>query len=241
MEVMRTRSTVTVACHCCRRCHSSSSSSLPSTNRSSSSISLQSVFQMFSILLLATTTIFSSFSSVLAFNLDTRIPIYKFGPRDSYFGYSVAEHIIKNRDSSRQSEPVWVSLSCCVCVWNLKLETVTVPRMSTYHSSVEFIDPCMPAAHFSATCLANHPPPQTNWSLSSSNLWATNYCFRNWFNCLILIRNRSSIPMILNPKISMCLYWPFCAAAYGLGAASVYLQAHTHTHTYSRFCGFHFS
>lgn len=38
-----------------------------------------------------------------AFNLDTSIPVFKYGPKDSYFGYSVAEHIIKR---SSQTIPV---------------------------------------------------------------------------------------------------------------------------------------
>lgn len=33
---------------------------------------------------------------VLAFNLDIHAPIYKIGPNDSYFGFSVAEHFKGN-------------------------------------------------------------------------------------------------------------------------------------------------
>ena len=40
---------------------------------------------------------------ISTFNLDINLPVYKFGPPDSYFGYSVAEHIIKR---SSQSTPV---------------------------------------------------------------------------------------------------------------------------------------
>lgn len=34
------------------------------------------------------------------FNLETRLPIVKYGEENSYFGYSVAEHIIGNKDES---------------------------------------------------------------------------------------------------------------------------------------------
>lgn len=48
-----------------------------------------------------------SFSILLVegFNLDTRIPVYKFGPKDSYFGFSVAEHVTLNKDR-RTEDPV---------------------------------------------------------------------------------------------------------------------------------------
>lgn len=33
---------------------------------------------------------------VLGFNIDIHAPIYKIGPNDSYFGFSVAEHFKEN-------------------------------------------------------------------------------------------------------------------------------------------------
>ncbi|UXI15735.1 serine/threonine-protein kinase/endoribonuclease IRE1-like [Sarcoptes scabiei] len=47
--------------------------------------------------------LFSIWPMFQAFNLDTSIPVYKFGPKDSYFGYSVAEHIIKQSPSQLKS------------------------------------------------------------------------------------------------------------------------------------------
>ena len=49
--------------------------------------------------------VFFNISCIDSFNLDTRIPIFKFGPKDSYFGFSVAEHITVNGHASQQ-EPV---------------------------------------------------------------------------------------------------------------------------------------
>lgn len=39
------------------------------------------------------------FSEVLGFNLDIKAPIIKEGRSTSYFGYSVAHHLVKNRDT----------------------------------------------------------------------------------------------------------------------------------------------
>ncbi|KAH9493727.1 Itga7p, partial [Dermatophagoides farinae] len=63
-------------------------------------ISLSSLLLSVLLLLLSSSSIIQLINT---FNLDTNIPVYKFGPRDSYFGYSVAEHIIKR---SSQSTPV---------------------------------------------------------------------------------------------------------------------------------------
>lgn len=41
-----------------------------------------------------------------AFNLESRLPIVKYGPRNSYFGYSVAEHLIIDESSRRTTEAV---------------------------------------------------------------------------------------------------------------------------------------
>ena len=41
-----------------------------------------------------------------AFNLDTKIPIVKTGPEDSYFGFSVAEHQIYNEITGEVSKNV---------------------------------------------------------------------------------------------------------------------------------------
>jgi len=53
----------------------------------------------------------------VAFNLDINVPIVKEGNKDSYFGFSVAQHIIKEERYSRDGrelEPilryVWVDL-----------------------------------------------------------------------------------------------------------------------------------
>ena len=39
-----------------------------------------------------------------AFNFDSRLPVIKQGPVDSYFGFSVAEHVIADEARKRVSE-----------------------------------------------------------------------------------------------------------------------------------------
>ncbi|KAI7697554.1 hypothetical protein SSS_08896 [Sarcoptes scabiei] len=64
--------------------------------------------------------LFSIWPMFQAFNLDTSIPVYKFGPKDSYFGYSVAEHIIKQSPSQLKSvNEIWI---------NKKTEMLWVPE-----------------------------------------------------------------------------------------------------------------
>jgi len=41
-----------------------------------------------------------------AFNLETRLPLVKKGPKNSYFGYSVAEHLIVNEMTKKTTESV---------------------------------------------------------------------------------------------------------------------------------------
>ncbi len=40
------------------------------------------------------------------FNLETRLPLIKEGPRNSYFGYSVAQHLIIDESTKQTSEAV---------------------------------------------------------------------------------------------------------------------------------------
>ena len=42
----------------------------------------------------------------LGFNLETRLPVIKEGPRNSYFGYSVAQHLITDENTRQTSEAV---------------------------------------------------------------------------------------------------------------------------------------
>jgi hypothetical protein len=42
----------------------------------------------------------------VGFNLETRLPLIKEGPRNSYFGYSVAEHLIIDENTRQTSEAV---------------------------------------------------------------------------------------------------------------------------------------
>lgn len=39
-----------------------------------------------------------------SFNFETRLPIVKRGPHDSYFGFSVAQHLISDEARKRVSE-----------------------------------------------------------------------------------------------------------------------------------------
>ena len=41
-----------------------------------------------------------------AFNLETRLAVIKYGPKHSYFGYSVAEHLILDETSKQITEAV---------------------------------------------------------------------------------------------------------------------------------------
>lgn len=41
-------------------------------------------------------------SLVNCFNLENRLPIVKYGEEDSYFGYSIASHIMIKDDDSQQ-------------------------------------------------------------------------------------------------------------------------------------------
>lgn len=43
-------------------------------------------------------------TSVHGFNLETRLPLVKQGHRNSYFGYSVAQHIIIDETTKRITE-----------------------------------------------------------------------------------------------------------------------------------------
>lgn len=36
-----------------------------------------------------------------AFNLEARLPVIKYGAPGSYFGYSVAEHVVKNSEGTK--------------------------------------------------------------------------------------------------------------------------------------------
>lgn len=47
-------------------------------------------------------------NDTVAFNLENRLPIVKYGDADTYFGYSVAGHIIGEKDDA-QTEKWWVS------------------------------------------------------------------------------------------------------------------------------------
>jgi hypothetical protein len=40
------------------------------------------------------------------FNLETRLPLIKEGPRNSYFGYSVAQHLIVDETTQKTSQAV---------------------------------------------------------------------------------------------------------------------------------------
>lgn len=59
-----------------------------------------------SILLLTLVISSSLFHCSNAFNLETRLPVIKYGPKNSYFGYSVAEHLILEETSKAVSEAV---------------------------------------------------------------------------------------------------------------------------------------
>ena len=48
--------------------------------------------------------LFYTCSKTLAFNLDTKVPIVKYAPTNSYFGFSVAQH--KKSDGSGRIEHV---------------------------------------------------------------------------------------------------------------------------------------
>lgn len=41
-------------------------------------------------------------NDINAFNLENRLPIVKYGDVDTYFGYSVASHVIGERDSTEK-------------------------------------------------------------------------------------------------------------------------------------------
>lgn len=58
-----------------------------------SSLVLLKVFIISSIL---------NISLVNCFNLENRLPIVKYGEEDSYFGYSIASHIMVKDDDSLQ-------------------------------------------------------------------------------------------------------------------------------------------
>lgn len=68
---------------------------------STASALLRNVFHVFFLI-----QVFIFFPYAHTFNLDTKIPIVKFGPKGSYFGYSVAEHVTLNSGHSSQRESV---------------------------------------------------------------------------------------------------------------------------------------
>lgn len=43
-------------------------------------------------------------SDTVAFNLENRLPIVKYGDADTYFGYSVAGHIIENDEDDDDAD-----------------------------------------------------------------------------------------------------------------------------------------
>ena len=59
-----------------------------------------------SIFLMAIVISSSLFQFSNAFNLETRLPVIKYGPRNSYFGYSVAEHLILDENTKSVNEAV---------------------------------------------------------------------------------------------------------------------------------------
>ena len=51
---------------------------------------------------------------VSGFNLENRLPIWKYGPANSYFGYSIAAHIMDNEDNINSNSKWLVNISIYV-------------------------------------------------------------------------------------------------------------------------------
>ena len=49
-------------------------------------------------------TLFGDSALVLAFNLENRLPIIKYGDKDTYFGYSVASHVTGEKDEANNQK-----------------------------------------------------------------------------------------------------------------------------------------
>lgn len=64
-------------------------------------------------------------NDTVAFNLENRLPIVKSGSADTYFGYSVAGHMIEN-DEDGSTQKWWVILFCSQFHESFKLVNILI-------------------------------------------------------------------------------------------------------------------